>query len=573
MLKFLATLGGEKPRHPLTDMHTISQWVDSLPMGDAVATVDQLAAQVREFVARRGLATKESLAVLTTLDERAQPTLEILRQQYLQNPRMSRAMESRLWNGVYAYYQEILHAYHRLVMEYIGNPSGSKITASVPLLTARLIQYFSLDARWSYYRYTDTNPKLWKRLHNLYHFAEYEEFDRRELVLYPDEAPTHVTSLYLNTLMLETLNTGSLTPRQMHLVERWLPMLTHGIRIERELAPGRHVFYVNLSENRGARRLRRTEPTEHHRYWDTQGLKDLLDMLRSQLSAGAVPARLGLTEDCRLPACMDLLDHIALQWSPSGVKRVQRVHERKRVIKSIEVVRGLGDIAVNVRADNVRMLRRPQATARDVSYEEMVDVHLYGFVTTRTQQKLSNGPEEKIEYVMAHERWVMENESDEGYGAHIDDQADDWVRLGKLVGLKPERKAHWNVGVIRRLRRVNPSQQYVGIEVIAERPIALALRPAKKESRAMTIDGIDPVGAVLPASGLYLKGGGKDGADCLIMQSAEYAKHRELWFNFNGHIYQIRLSEVLERGDDWLRIGFTVLAKEAISAEAAPSRI
>lgn len=573
MLKFLATLGGDKPGHPLTDMHTISQWADSLPMGDAVAKVDQLSAQVREFTARKGLTTRESLAVLSTLDERAQPTLEVLRQQYLQNPRMSRAMESRLWNGVHGYYQEILHAYHRLVMEYIGNPNGSKIAASVPLITARLIHYFSLDARWSYYRYTETNPKLWKRLHNLYHFAEYEEFDRREMTLYPEEAPTHIASLYLNTLMLETLNTGGLTPRQLHLVERWLPMLTHGIRIDRELAPGRHVFYVNLSENRGARRLRRAGPTEHHRYWDTQGLKDLLDMLRGQLSAGAVPARLGLTEDCRLPACMDLLDHIALQWSPSGAKRVQRAHERKRVIKSIEVVRGLGDIAHNVRADNACTMRQPQAAARDVSYEEMVDVHLYGFVTTRTQQKLSNDMEEKIEYVMAHERWVMENESDEGYGAHIDDQADDWVRLGKLVGLKPERKAHWNVGVIRRLRRINPSQQYVGIEVIAERPVALTLRPAKKESRVLTIDGIDPVGAMLPVFALYLKGCAKDGADCLIVQRTEYAWQREPWFNFNGHVYHIKLGEVLERGDDWLRVGFAVLAKEAINTEAAPSRI
>lgn len=572
MLKFLATIGGAKPRDPLTDLSTVSRWMDELPMADTVVALGKLAEQIRGFATRKQTLTKDTLAVLTALDERAQAPLAALRAQYLQNPRMSRTMESRLWNSVHGYYQDVLPVYHRLIMDYISNPGGSKIGALVPLLTARVIRYFSLDARWSYYRYTDVNPKLWKRLHNLYHFAEYEEFERSEFELYPGEPSTHISSMYLDTLMLETLNTGSLTPRQMHLVEQWLPMLTHEIRIERRLDPAHHTFFVNLAENRGARRVRRVEPTEHYRYWGTQGLKELLDDLRRRVSAGEVPARLGLTEECRLPACMELLDRITAQWSPVGLKRLQRSNARKPVIKSIEVLRGLNDICTNVRADNVQAMRgQPQVAARDVSYAEMVDVHLYGFVTNRTQQQTIM-PAESVTPVVAHERWVMENESDDGYGAHINDVDDDWVRLGKLVGLKPERKSHWNIGVIRRLRRANPAQQYVGIEVIAERPITLVLRPAKKEQRTLTVDGIDPVGAVFPISALYLKGASGT-PDCLILQSAEFSKSRVLWFNFSGHTYQIKLGEVLERGDDWLRVGFSVLSKEAISAEPAPIRI
>ena len=197
----------------------------------------------------------------------------------------------------------------------------------------------------------------------------------------------------------------------------------------------------------------------------------------------------------------------------------------------------------------------------------MLDVRLYGFVTQRTQNKIDKGNEEKIEHIVAHERWVMENESEGGYGANINDQADDWVRLGKLVGLKPEKKGHWNVGVIRRMRRISPHQQYVGIEVIAERPTALLLRADKSENRPLSIEGIDSVGFVMPIPTLYLKAAQADHpgnqVDSLILQSAEYAKGRELWFNAKGFTYHIRLKQAVERGDDWLRASFDVLAKTA----------
>ena len=572
MLKFLATIS-TKSQHPLTNLDAITRWMGTLPLGDSLKAIEALTNQIKEYCDQKVTVNKERLAVLSALDQTAQELLDILRQQYLQNPRMSRVVESRLWNTVNLYYQEILRAYHSHIMEYIGNPSGSKIAASIPLLTARTLNYFGLDAKWSYYRYTQANPKLWKRMHNLYHFAEYEEFETRTLKLYAD-APveTSITQLYLQSLMLETLNTGSLTPRQIHLIERWLPMLMRGITVEQEYKAERHVFFVNLEENCGARRVRRLVPGEALRYWDAYGLKDKLDDLRSQLSAGAVPAKLGLTEDCKLPTCLEMLERIAYFWSPTDLKRKQRAFARKDTMKSIEVVRGLSDICMNVRADNVQAQRPQQGETSDgLSYEEMVDVQLYGFVTQRTQDRVGHEKEGKIEHVIAHERWVMENESEGGYGAHINDQVDDWVCLGKLVGLKAEKKGHWNVGVIRRLRRTQSDQQCVGIEVIDEHPMTLLLRAEKSEQRPLSVDGLDNVdtlGLKIPFPVLYLKGAGQSTqTDALILQSAEFASGRELWFNVRGTTYHIQLKRALERGDDWLRTSFEVVAKHAVDAD------
>ncbi len=563
LMKFFASVG-PKPVDPLTDLGTVTRWVNELPSGDAVGALDALLGQVREYNGRKLPATREGIAVLGALDEAAQAPLAAVQSQYLQNPRMSRVLESRLWNCVHAWLQEILAAYHAHIMEYIANPVSSRIAGSIPLLTARAVHYFADSAAWAYYRYTMPAPKMWKRLHNLFHFAEYEEFERRPIKLYPDGEDTTIASLYLQALMLDTLNTGGMTPRQMHLVSCWLPMLVADIEIDRDYKTSRHTYYVDLAEDRGARRIRRVEPGEMLRYWGVAGLAEKLENLKRELASGALPARLGLTEACKLPSCMELLEHIAQLWSPAGVKRSRRSAVRQRVMKSIEVLRGFGEICLNVRADNAEAWQaQAQNGVRDVSYEEMVDVHLYGFVTRRTREKLAQGQAGKIERVVAQERWVMENESAGGYGAQVEVHGDDWVRLGKLVGLKPDKKTHWNVGVVRRLRRIDSNQQYVGIEVIAERPVSLVLRPSKDEARPLSIDGLATLDVKLPLAALYVKGGAGQ-PDTLILPSAEYTKGRELWFNARGFCYQIRLGQVLERGDDWLRARFEVVAKDPL---------
>jgi hypothetical protein len=315
---------------------------------------------------------------------------------------------------------------------------------------------------------------------------------------------------------------------------------------------------------RGARRVRRVEPGETKRYWDTFRLKEHMDEIRAQLTQGEVPAKLGLTEDCKLPACLELLDRVAALWSPTA-KRVQRAHERRRVMKQIEVVRGMPDICAQVKLDNeaAAAQRKGRDEASNLSYAEMLDVHLYGFVTKRTQVKLGQERDSKAGSTSApHERWVMENESEVGYGALIDVAADDWVRLGKLVGLKPERKGNWSVAVIRRLAHVTPTQHAVGIEVLSDSPVALMLRAHHNQETGYTIDGIDAVDVVLPTPALFLKGDATSGqADTLLIQSAEYAAGRALWFNARGKTYNITLKQVVERGDDWLRVAFRVLSQ------------
>ena len=138
----------------------------------------------------------------------------------------------------------------------------------------------------------------------------------------------------------------------------------------------------------------------------------------------------------------------------------------------------------------------------------------------------------------------------------------DWVRLGKLVGLKPERSQNWVVGVVRRLALLESGQRKVGIEVLSSKPVTVTLRATKPRHSGYTIDGVDAVDVVLPVSALYLAASGEDKSGVsLILDSAEYAPGRRFELSARSRSYSIALGKVIEKGDDWLRASFEVLKK------------
>ena len=157
----------------------------------------------------------------------------------------------------------------------------------------------------------------------------------------------------------------------------------------------------------------------------------------------------------------------------------------------------------------------------------------------------------------------MENESSTGFGATVDAVENDWIRLGKLVGLRPERSQNWVIGVVRRLASLETGQRNVGIEVLSSKPVTVTLKATKPRHSGYTIDGVDAVDVVLPISALYLAASGEDKSGVsLILDSAEYAPGRHFELSARSRSYSIALGSVIEKGDDWLRTSFEVLKKK-----------
>lgn len=304
---------------PLGSLKAATVWMHELPMGDAFAAHEKLVQALREFNEKAGFPSLERLHALMHIDEGAQELQRSLVQQYLLNPRMSRQMESRLWNAIYTFSWQLARAYHIFIMAYVGNPNSSEIRHEVPLITARAIRHFAMQAKWRYFRYEAIGAKLWKHVHNLYRLAEYEEFERKHFHLYPQcQRNTTCAEEYLQLLSLDVLNTNSLFPKQIEMVDLWLDNWSAVLKLDKTYDPERHVFSVNLGEDKGPHRVRKAEHGDMLRFWGGDDLVARVEQDKDALRHGETPAKLGLGEDCRLPACLEFIAQITEQWSSAG---------------------------------------------------------------------------------------------------------------------------------------------------------------------------------------------------------------------------------------------------------------
>lgn len=557
-----------KHNDPLSDPKSTTHWLNELRMRDAYAAQQEIVQALADFNEQGDFDGLSRLKVVLQLDEGAQAMQSALCRQYLQNPRMSRMVESRLWNAIHSFSSALTQAYHAFIMSYVRQPEGSKIVAQLPLITTRAIHQLGVSAKWQHFRYEPIGKKTWSTLNNLYRFAEFEEFERTRLKLYDDPEFSRETSVadeYLRMMMLNALHPGGLTPKQIELADAWLMRWTPLLEIERDYDRERHVFQARLDDERGARRIRRPVEDAMQRYWATARLHARISEALQRLRRGEMSAKAELGEECRLPACAELLEYTLLQWGPTGPQGTRRLKERRRTMKRIEVVKAFNDSHQLIRHDNFKRMRRSDP-GKDpgVSYDEMLDVRLYGFVTQRTQERreASREPEEPG---YESERWVAENESESGFGASIPETREDWVGLGKLLALRPERGAQWLIGVVRRLSKLESAQRYVGIEIICHAPFAVQMR-LPGETRTLTIDGIDPVGAHLPALALYLpKASSNRDYDTILLTAGEYARSNAWRLEVQGKIYVIELKGDRENGDGWVRSAFEVKSKKLAS--------
>lgn len=547
----------KKPITPLSNLKSISSWMDNLSLRDVYEAHAEVSQKLAEFNESLDF-TAERLKVLMFLDESSQDLQDSLRKQYLRNPRMSKSTENKLWEANRLFCWNMTKAYHGFVMDYVTHPEACAWTTSLHLVCARALYHFALEAKWHYYRYQAAEARMWKHMHNLYRFAEFQEFQNQPIKLYESSHATSTcASIYVRALMLEKLNTGALYPRQLELAEGWLAAWSDGMILESRYADDRHGFYVNLNEDRGAKRVRNYQRDPMKRYWSTKELTDTLLRQKSGLQSGDPQARIQLGEDCKLPSCLSLLDSVITAWAQEGVPRVPRKHNRVVTKKIVEIVHGFTEIHDCIKEDTDLLNGRREVP---VSYEEMLDVKIYGFITRRTITRRTHPRPGGEIRPRRSERWIMENESEGGLGALIKEQANDWLRPGKLVALKVEKQSRWMIAVIRRLKRIQAEQFYVGVEVLSRAPLALELKefPAERQVERAAVPPMR--GPALPFYSLYIaKDEAANRGASLVMPSQEFLKGRALELATRNKAYRIALNEVIEKGDDWTRGSMEVL--------------
>lgn len=537
---------GTRSEDPLVSIKAAKRWLESLPLGDVFKCQQAILNQLKRFNEQSTVYTKDRLAIFMLLDEKSRDLQDTLVRQYLRNPRMSRPVESQLWHAVYGLYWESARGYHTFVLHLARETGRNHHDGLIPLISLRAIRAMGQLLKWRAIRYLPTTEKLWLKLHNLYRIAETEGFHRKPQRIYAEEASEcNCETAYLHILMLNLANSGSLYPRQIDLLDRWLCGWHDMLHLDDRFDANAHNFVIDLSADHGARRVRKPDTDKPMRFWSTSDLLQKMQATQTALREGNAPAQLGQIEIARNGENLELLDHLQHQWAALET-REQRRAPRESVKRLVDVAHGLNAIIAQVKTTDVPTSVSPYGVG--LNYNEADDVHIYGFITDRTRERVSHLHLPPSPSSPDVERWVMHDESNYGYGAIIESRDKDWLRVGALIGLKAHDAEHWKIGIVRRLSRIDEDTSSIGIETLAEMPSLAMLYDTA--TPGYTVNGLDNSGSSLPHASLWLD----SNPSSVVIDPVHFTPGKVFQVQSATERKVIALGHPLEHSEGWMRV-------------------
>lgn len=548
MFKILSFLDKDKtPADPLANKKSVMRWLDELPVTDTLATHAQILDALVRLRKNNNDYDEERLAVLMALDEYARPLQAQLSEQYLRNTRMSNVMEAKLWQAIYAFYTEISLAYYSYINVNVGDPAQSRIAPFMPQITLRVLHDLGNIIKWRYFHYDQPDEKLWRMLHKLYRIAEIQGFVNRVVSLYAG-TESRCVDQYVRTLLLTQLHPSALPARQIEMADNWLQKWVRLVQLDKSPKAGKHHFYVDLTRPAGASVVTDQHYPDGCLGWDVSTLLGELQRTRDKLIAS--PERSQSSADLRQPEYLKMLDYVELQWNPANSGKLRK-SQRIATKKGLCVVQGFNAICSVVK-NNAADAEQVLEYDADIKYAEMVDIQLYGFITEATRNRQAQSVPKPGLSDISCENWDMEDQSNEGYRASIPAEKNDWVRLGRLVGVKVEQEQQWKIAAIRRLVKGSGTGTQVGMEVLGQHPALLMLQPLNS-NLALATETAQTLNAEL-AIAVLLTGPVHNGQLTFIMDGAEYTGNKLFKVTIGQDISIVKLGRVLEKGDSWIHV-------------------
>jgi hypothetical protein len=441
------------------------RWLDTLPMTNVAAAHLALTQQV-ELLRQSALQPAELLRVLEALRG---PTLYLqaeLARKFTDKPLPLDASESAIWARAQLLWLEIADAY--LVCRDAHAKGDLKLVESGALILARAMHYVGI-AIFDHYRiYHQVPPELWKKLNQLYVFAEQSGFERVTVAGGGNERATETTcaAVYCQALLANLANPFALSGRQMDFMSRWIDKWSLLMSIASQplspsAIPG---LAIDLAGSAGPTFAEGMAPVSSLRHLDIEMVGRTLRQLITLLKQGQTPAQLGLGDDARQPGCESLLMLLYIQWCRAGTGRSE---QRNISSEKAQVCLGLHAAHFHI---GERAFRPPGAS---LSRQEERDMQLFGHISERTERELASGES------MAVETWQVVNQSNSGFMCMLRD-ADAKLRVGhnQLVAVRRGSSKLFYTGLVQWIRMDGDQSIYVGVRLFPGIARAVAMRPA-----------------------------------------------------------------------------------------------
>ena len=505
----------------------IQELIASLPQGNPRATARLLLEEL-ERLNRQKFSPDTRLTALELYRPAVLNTVHALSRQYCNQPLPLQETARAQADLTLELFNELANGYKQAILSEEDRLFTLGDNNQLAMLVHRAIDALGRLLRVHHLTYSHPVPGVWSQLHLLYLHAL--QLSLQNLTVPDDQGESSINIVYKHALLLALASPAHLNSID---IERTIQYLDHFADLS-QLHPLMNpekpagVFLVELKSDTPPTPLAKNAKGADPR---TDILLITIELARqvhqhlTTLQAGTSATIPGLPEEARLDQrYRDLLQHLLKHWGNPPKRGFQR-SQKTTVI----------EMCVGITAIH-HFLKLEASQSDDTARNQATDMTL-NFATS----PIDNGGGS----IFKAARWMVTNESPGGFSLKKPIPAQESLRIGELLGLKPNHANRWGLAIVRWASSTEGTPLQVGAQMIA--PSAEAVSLHFKEDLPSQYGLLLPEVAALkqPAT--------------LVAARGLYKPARTLQLEENGTLTDIMLTRLVERTHNVERFQFSRL--------------
>ncbi|OGT01093.1 MAG: hypothetical protein A3F73_12110 [Gallionellales bacterium RIFCSPLOWO2_12_FULL_59_22] len=516
-----------------------AKWLGQLQLTNLQLAHSMLFAQISEFN-RYPVRGMERLNTMEQLRETVGYVQDDYAKKLIAKPLPLNESELMVFVAIVQLWQAMVLGYQRCLQGYM---SGDKQLAKHgAFLCQRCLLYSGLEIFEHLRTGYEFDGKLWHQLHELYAFAEEQNFQTDEVSdpLNQKYPRSSCRSVYVKTQLASYARPAELTRSQLQLLDNWLTQWSNTVTIESiytvskgEAPP----LSTDLAGTYGLQPVGRVAHSDTMRYLATMPLSKLLRVKTILLQQGQTPRQLNLCEHCNSSDCIEFLTFLHQCWCED---RSTRFGERRPVAQHAQLCYKPEGIYAHLSGKPFRQPGRdtaPGNTARK-------SAEAFGQVLQDAHNK------ELLEMGYPLETWQFQNESISGARLVREDTFGGRLSYNQLVALHASDAETFMLGATAWTNVTRSGKLQIGVRYL----------PGSAEAVSMRATGVNMTVSekYVPAFLLPVVAAINTPASLIIPRDWFQTDRVVEILHQNGEKEFVKLGFSVERGIDYERVSFTI---------------
>jgi hypothetical protein len=502
-----------------TSPKQVQEWLDRLPKANIIESVRALRDGLY-LLNRHKLGHDARLKLVELYHQTAATLLPGMEVQFSGVPLPLPEKQRQVANLARDLLVELANGYKIIVLDESKKRLSFSSNKQLSLVIQRALAALSRVLVVCYQTYAPTSAGIWSEMHELFRYAVQQNL-QDESVSETNGTTSSVNLIYKQALLLALADPYRLLQGEVSKIMDFLARFGNQAQLmplAQTTSPS-GFFLVRLDSDKPPKAVAQNVTVTDARsdiLLNTIELARLIHQQITRLEAGETPRSQGLADTASEPAYLDLMRRMIRFWGIAPKRHFTRLPNQA----SVNICAGLRTVHYFINGQK----QYPNGDTME-SYDSDITVKFSSSPIDRTSQQ-----------TFVSTQWTIVNESAGGLALTKASADVVQIRVGEVVGLKPEKLPDWNVGVVRWVKSDNPAHIELGVQMLAPKALPAIIKPVISAADVEFLPAL-----ILPEMPILKQ------AAALLTPHGLFQEMREFQLDQGGIVSTIRATKLLEQ--------------------------